>query len=85
MRISLHPFTIALTTSALVALAACSDGTINPVEPGILAAKNVTPPAAGGVYTMTNGASANSVLAFQRAADGSLTSLGGVPTGGAAP
>lgn len=36
----------------------------------------------GGVYTMTNGAAANSVLAFHRGADGSLEPLGAFATGG---
>jgi len=36
----------------------------------------------GAVYTMDNSTSGNHVLAFQRAADGSLTSAGAFPTGG---
>ena len=36
----------------------------------------------GGVYTMTNGAAGNAVLAFRRAPDGVLSALGAVSTGG---
>ena len=36
----------------------------------------------GQVYTMTNGASGNAVLVFDRAADGSLTAAGSYATGG---
>ena len=36
----------------------------------------------GAVYTMTNAATGNVVLAFRRAADGALSSLGAYPTGG---
>src|SRR5262245_43996796 len=36
----------------------------------------------GAVYTMDNAASENHVLAFQRAADGKLTSAGSFATGG---
>ena len=36
----------------------------------------------GAVYTLTNSASGNAVAVFDRAADGSLTSDGTVPTGG---
>jgi len=36
----------------------------------------------GAVYTLTNSASGNAVAVFDRAADGSLTSAGTVPTGG---
>jgi len=36
----------------------------------------------GAVYTMDNSTSGNHVLAFQRAADGSLTPAGAFPTGG---
>jgi VCBS repeat-containing protein len=37
---------------------------------------------AGAVYTLTNSAAGNAVAVFARAADGSLTSAGLVPTGG---
>lgn len=38
--------------------------------------------AAGGVYTMSNSASGNVVIAYRRAADGSLTHIGDFATGG---
>lgn len=38
--------------------------------------------APGGVYTITNDTAGNAVMVFARAADGSLTSRGVVPTGG---
>ncbi len=37
---------------------------------------------AGAVYTMTNASTGNSVLLFNRAADGTLTAAGSFPTGG---
>lgn len=37
----------------------------------------------GAVYTMTNGAAGNAIVAFRRAADGSITPLGSFATGGA--
>ncbi len=40
-------------------------------------------PRAGAVFTMTDDPTANAVLAFARAADGSLTFTGAFPTGGA--
>lgn len=36
----------------------------------------------GAVYTLTNAASGNAVIAFRRATDGSLTRIGTFPTGG---
>lgn len=38
--------------------------------------------ARGTVYTMSNAVAGNSVLVYERAADGSLTAAGAVPTGG---
>jgi len=37
---------------------------------------------AGAVFTMSNSSTGNAVLVFQRAADGSLTPTGSIPTGG---
>jgi len=37
---------------------------------------------AGAVFTMNNAVAGNAVLVFQRAADGTLTAAGSVPTGG---
>lgn len=39
-------------------------------------------PTPGGVYTMSNAASGNEVIAYRRAADGSLTHIGDFATGG---
>jgi len=38
--------------------------------------------AAGGAYMMTNAAGGNAVIAYRRAADGSLTHIGDFATGG---
>ena len=43
---------------------------------------NNNPSARGTVYTMSNAVAGNSVLVYERAADGSLTAAGAVPTGG---
>lgn len=82
MRARLQPRNIALAAATLIGLAACSEQTTNPVGPALRESHNVTSSAEGGVYTMTNGSGTNSVIAFSRAADGSLTSLGSFPTGG---
>lgn len=73
-----------LVLATLVTLAACADGPTAPARapsdapsPRRAAAADV-----GGVYTLTNGAAANAVVAFRRAADGTLTPLGTYPTGG---
>ena len=49
-----------------------------PVSPSFDRASNVI----GQVYTMTNSPAGNAVLAFDRAADGSLTAVGSYSTGG---
>ena len=68
---------------ATMALAACQrdSGTTDPaspIGPSIQAGDNVV----GAVYTSTNQAAGNGVAVFTRAADGALTSIGTVPTGG---
>ncbi|MEP6731509.1 MAG: beta-propeller fold lactonase family protein [bacterium] len=84
---------LALLTLASVAVAACSaDRVVSnaPLSAPIPSASRSdasgdddrSERATGAVYTETNGATGNVVLAFHRAADGSLTSLGGVSTGG---
>jgi 6-phosphogluconolactonase len=75
-----------LPSFALAALAACSDQateppTTVPFTPSV-AQSGDRAGEAGAVYTLTNATSGNAVLAFHRAADGSLTSLGSAPTGG---
>jgi 6-phosphogluconolactonase len=82
--VRLNPVIAALT---LVLTAACSDRSSSPTSPDGLAtsAAQASPHdghGGGGVYTMTNAPSANAVLAFRRAADGSLSSLGAFATGG---
>jgi len=72
---------------AAFAFAACSDRTTTaPTDPLTSEATARPTPSAGSevgaVYTTTNDAGANAVLAFRRAADGSLTELGQFPTGG---
>jgi 6-phosphogluconolactonase (cycloisomerase 2 family) len=63
-------------------LAACSQdqGTARqfPLSPSFDLGANTV----GQVYTMTNSPAGNAVLAFDRAADGSLTAAGSYPTGG---
>lgn len=83
MRLSFHPRNFALATTALLGLAACSDQTTSPVDAAVSATRGVSSaPAAGGVYTSTNGTGGNAIVAFSRAADGSLTPLGSFSTGG---
>jgi 6-phosphogluconolactonase len=63
------------------ALAACQDqdtASQFPLSPSFNRSGNVV----GQVYTMTNSAAGNAVLAYDRAADGSLTAAGAYPTGG---
>jgi 6-phosphogluconolactonase len=73
-------------TAALVlpALAACASERPAAVDPDVRLARSMaaTVPS-GAVYTMTDAAAGNAVLAFRRAADGSLTALGASRTGGA--
>jgi 6-phosphogluconolactonase len=72
-----------LAAAGAVALAACSD--VQPTAPG---ARPVVPnlsqasQAVGGVFVSTNGLNGNAVVAFARAADGSLTPIGTFATGG---
>jgi 6-phosphogluconolactonase (cycloisomerase 2 family) len=58
-----------LTGLVLAALAAAATATAGESSPGA-------------VYTLTNSAAGNAVLAFSRAADGTLTPQGSFPTGG---
>jgi 6-phosphogluconolactonase len=74
--------------AALIGASACTDRA--PLGPAINPAPNAAAAelasdagvAAGGVFVATNDASANAVVAFSRAADGTLTPLGTFPTGG---
>lgn len=77
--------TLPLAAAAL-ALAACSDATsprklVSTISPN--AASSLDPGAVvGGVFTQTNDASRNAIVAYARHADGSLSYLGSYETGG---
>ncbi len=49
---------------------------------GVFAQKSMAQGLPGAVYTLTNQATGNSVIVFDRAADGTLTLAGSYPTGG---
>ena len=71
-----------LAAAGAVALAACSDvqptaPIATPVSPNLSQAQVV-----GGVFVSTNGLAGNAVVAYARAADGSLTPTGTFSTGG---
>ncbi|HET9982458.1 MAG TPA: beta-propeller fold lactonase family protein [Longimicrobiales bacterium] len=83
MKRDIRSLVIGLASVGFAALTACSEQSPDPASPGALAVRgSVAAATGGGVYTMANGATANAILAFRRAADGSLTSLGAFPTGG---
>ena len=64
-------------------LAACSENATSPTGPMPGAAsRSLGNGSPGAVYTQTNSPGGNAVLAFRRAADGSLTAAGATPTGG---
>lgn len=64
-------------------LTACSENMMPPTAPTPGAAsRSVSTNAPGAVFTETNATAGNAVLIFKRAADGSLTAAGSVPTGG---
>jgi len=77
-------------TLTVFALAACADAPAGPYASGdksasSISSESIVPRAGdgpGAVYTLTNGVNGNAVIAFHRAQDGSLTSLGSFPTGG---
>ena len=72
-----------LAAAVAVALAACSD--VQPTAPSALPlVPNLSQAsqAVGGVFVSTNGVNGNAVVAFARAADGSLTPTGTFATGG---
>lgn len=67
----------------VAALAACStDGDLSPSLPLSPATDLVTTAAVGQVYTATNSAAGNAILAYDRGADGSLTPAGTFATNG---
>jgi 6-phosphogluconolactonase (cycloisomerase 2 family) len=72
-----------ILAAGAVALAACSD--VQPTAPAITpVASNLSQSAqtVGGVFVSTNGLNGNAVVAFARAADGTLTPTGTFATGG---
>src|SRR5215208_2197250 len=77
----------AAASLALIALAACDDGPLAPQTKNVAgsADSRVVADAAeatGAVYTLTNAADGNGVIAFRRAADGALTAIGTFAAGG---
>lgn len=72
-----------ILASAAVALAACSDvQSVGPIAAPAAASRSQSSQAAGGVFVSTNGLNGNAVVAFARAADGSLAPTGTFATGG---
>jgi 6-phosphogluconolactonase (cycloisomerase 2 family) len=67
--------------AAALAAAACSDGSVLAPD-GPEAAYAVSQGAPGAVYVLSNQAAGNAVLAFARAADGTLSGPVAYPTGG---
>ena len=62
----------------IAALAACSQDQEFPLSPSLNQASN----SVGQVFTSSNSPAGNAILAYDRAADGSLTPAGSYPTGG---
>ncbi|MEP7346940.1 MAG: beta-propeller fold lactonase family protein [Gemmatimonadaceae bacterium] len=72
-----------MTALTLVFAAACSRDETLPLGPNSATALLTTAaPTVSQLYTESNDVSANAILAFDRAADGSLTPAGSYPTGG---
>ncbi|HEX5436629.1 MAG TPA: beta-propeller fold lactonase family protein [Gemmatimonadaceae bacterium] len=67
--------------AALAAGMACTDQPVAPKISNVVANRRASS-TSGGVYTMTNATSGNSVVAFSRGADGSLSPVGEFATGG---
>jgi len=83
MRSSALRTTLAGPIAVSLALAACGRDSTgpDPASPSLTRA-GTEADAGGAVYTSTNGASANAILAFRRAEDGALTPIGSFPSGG---
>lgn len=74
---------ISLAAFAAFAVTACSDGTgVSDPSRSAPLLQRATNLRAGAVYTMTNAAGGNEVLAFDRSPDGSLSPAGAFATGG---
>lgn len=65
-----------------LAAAGCGGGGSTASSTPVTTATSATTTAAGAVYTMSNDAAGNEIVAFSRAADGKLTETGAFPTGG---
>jgi len=75
--------TFAATAFAALALAACSDSSeITRPAPSMVVSANAGSSSPGAVYAMTNEVTGNRIVAFDRAADGTLTPGGSFATGG---
>src|ERR1041385_7781035 len=77
----------ALGAVAMVILAACAqDHTVTGIAaertPSLMSPPTAGTDAAGAVYALTNQAGGNAVAMYARAANGSLSWIGAVPTGG---
>jgi 6-phosphogluconolactonase (cycloisomerase 2 family) len=76
-------FALGACIATLAALSACGETTTTlPITPSSANASVAGAAAVGGVFVTTNAASGNAVVAFARAADGSLTPSGTFATGG---
>src|SRR5918999_239901 len=75
---------ISLTALAALAFAACRDGSETTAPGASPDASNARPPRnpTGGVYVQTNSAAGNEVVAYRRAASGTLSRVGTFSTGG---
>lgn len=76
----------ARTALAAFGMAACASDALSPNAPGAAApslSRAEQSARTGAVYTLSNAAAGNQVIAFRRAADGALSPLGTFPTGGA--
>jgi len=71
-----------LLTLATLGLAACADEPLSPETMPAAAPALSGGGAPGAVFTSTNAAAGNEVVAFRRAADGTLAPAGSHPTGG---
>jgi 6-phosphogluconolactonase (cycloisomerase 2 family) len=74
-------FLSACAAAALAAGMACTDQPVAPKIPNAVADRHASN-TSGGVYTMTNATNGNSVVAFSRDANGSLSPVGEFATGG---
>jgi 6-phosphogluconolactonase len=82
-RIAAPRLALRACVATLAALAACADTTTTlPITPSSASASVAGAAAAGGVFVTTNAANGNAVVAFARAADGTLTPSGTFATGG---